>query len=191
MWSELYRDIALTTGQYLDIALWSGQYVIYNPVISFDLRCQSGIYHINNVPIKEVTFVKYLGIVIDSWKEHIKQVLSKVNAALEYASMIWAPHTNQDIQKMLQRRAARFVFNTYQNNISVTSLLNSLGWPTLETRRSYLKLNLTYKTVKESDFYFSLIILHLLLVTPVGTNTIYNTYNVLVIFTNIHFPLSN
>jgi len=28
----------------LDIALWSGLYVIYNPVVSFDLRCQSGIF---------------------------------------------------------------------------------------------------------------------------------------------------
>ena len=38
----------------LDIALWSGLYVIYNPVVSFDLRCQSGIYHINDVPIDEL-----------------------------------------------------------------------------------------------------------------------------------------
>ena len=33
-------------------------------------------YHINDVPIKEADFVKYLGVVIDSkltWKEHIKQ----------------------------------------------------------------------------------------------------------------------
>ena len=32
-------------------------------------------YHINDVPIKEADFVKYLGVVIDSkltWKEHIK-----------------------------------------------------------------------------------------------------------------------
>ena len=28
----------------LDIALWPGLYVIYNPVVSFDPRCQSGIY---------------------------------------------------------------------------------------------------------------------------------------------------
>ena len=27
----------------IDIALWLGLYVIYNPVVSFDLRCQSGI----------------------------------------------------------------------------------------------------------------------------------------------------
>jgi len=43
-------------------------------------------YHINNVPIKEVDFVKYLGVVIDSiiWKEHIKQVLSKSNTSLVF-----------------------------------------------------------------------------------------------------------
>ena len=35
-------SFALTTGRY-QIALWSGLYVIYNPVVSFDLRCQSGI----------------------------------------------------------------------------------------------------------------------------------------------------
>ena len=47
-------SFALITGRYrycpvvranLDIALWSGLYVIYNPVVSFDLRCQSGICH--------------------------------------------------------------------------------------------------------------------------------------------------
>ena len=39
----MVRAIVLNTGRYLDIALWSGKYVIYNPVVSFDLRCQSGI----------------------------------------------------------------------------------------------------------------------------------------------------
>ena len=41
----------------------------------------------NDVPIKEADFVKYLGVVIDSkltWKEHIKQVLSKSNAGLAF-----------------------------------------------------------------------------------------------------------
>ena len=44
-------------------------------------------YHINEVPIREVEFVKYLGVVIESkltWKEHVKQVLSKSNAALSF-----------------------------------------------------------------------------------------------------------
>ena len=43
MYSVEKQYIALTTGRYLDISLWSGKYVIYNPVVSFDLRCQSGI----------------------------------------------------------------------------------------------------------------------------------------------------
>ena len=31
----------------LDIALWSGLYVIYSPMVSFDLRCQSSnLYNI-------------------------------------------------------------------------------------------------------------------------------------------------
>jgi len=25
--------------------MWSGLYVVYNPVVSFDLRCQSGIHY--------------------------------------------------------------------------------------------------------------------------------------------------
>ena len=65
-----------------------------------------------------------------------------------YAASIWAPHTTQDVKKieMLQRRAVRFICNNYYRNTSVTNLsLDSLGWPSLKSRRSYLKLNLTYK----------------------------------------------
>ena len=48
-------------------------------------------YHINDVPVQEADFVKHLGVVIDSkltWKEHIKQVLSKSNASLAFYSVI-------------------------------------------------------------------------------------------------------
>jgi len=44
-------------------------------------------YHINDVPNKEVNSVKYSGVVIDSkltWKEHVKQVLSKANTAFAF-----------------------------------------------------------------------------------------------------------
>ena len=72
---------------------------------------------------------------------------TSIRPIIEYATNIWAPHTTQDINRieMLQRRAARFVCNKYNKNTSVTNLLYSLGWPSLETRRSYLKLSLTYK----------------------------------------------
>ena len=60
---------------------------------------------------------------------------------------MWAPHTAQDINRieMIQRRAARFVYHNYYPSVSVSSILKSLGWPTLQVRRNYLKLLLTYK----------------------------------------------
>ena len=50
---------ALTTGQ-IDIALWSGVYVIYNPVVSFDLRCQSGIKGVTLASVKKIVKSKEL-----------------------------------------------------------------------------------------------------------------------------------
>jgi hypothetical protein len=36
---------------------------------------------------------------------------------------------------MVQRRAARYVQNNYHNTSSVTSMIDTLGWPTLAERR--------------------------------------------------------
>ena len=82
------------------------------------------------------------------FKEHCFK--TSVLPIIEYATIVWAPHTAQDVNKieMLQRRGARFVLNEYQRNVSVTRLLNTLGWPSLETRRFYLKIILTYKVLK-------------------------------------------
>ena len=44
-------------------------------------------YHINNEPIKEVQYVKYLGITIDShmtWREHINVLSHKANTTLAF-----------------------------------------------------------------------------------------------------------
>ena len=46
---------------------------------------------------------------------------------------------------MIQRRAARFVFNNYNLTDSFTIMLQSLKWPTLEARREFLKLILMFK----------------------------------------------
>ena len=102
-----------------------------------------------------------------TWKKHIKITTHKANTALaflrcnlkpcslyikskcylgtvrpiiEYACTVWAPHTAQDINKieMVQRRAERFVYNKYYHSVSVSSILESLVWPTLQARRNYL-----------------------------------------------------
>ena len=82
---------------------------------------------------------------------HIKTkcYLGIVRPIIEYACTVWAPHTAQDINRieMIQRRAAQFVYhnNYYYPTVSVSSMLKSLGWPTLQARRNYFKLLLTYK----------------------------------------------
>ena len=79
-----------------------------------------------------------------------KYYLGTVRPIIEYACTVWAPHIAQDINKieMVQRRASQFVYNKYYHSVSISSILESLGWPTLQARRNYLKLLLTYKFPK-------------------------------------------
>ena len=50
---------------------------------------------------------------------------------LEYASPVWDPHTQCNINDIesVQRRAARFVSNDYSRTNSVTSMIQALNWP--------------------------------------------------------------
>ena len=45
----------------------------------------------------------------------------------------------------VQRRAARYVQNNYHNTSSVTSMIDTLGWPTLAERRLKTRLIMLYK----------------------------------------------
>ena len=56
---------------------------------------------------------------------------------LEYSCSIWDPYTHDNINKleMVQRRAARYVQNNYHTTSSVTSMIDTLGGPTLAERR--------------------------------------------------------
>jgi hypothetical protein len=106
---------------------------------------------------------KYLGLTISknlSWNNHVNNITKKANStlaflrrnirncpqrakiqayntfvrpSLEYASTVWDPHTQANINKVesIQRRVARFVTNNYDPRASVTTLLQDLNWPTL------------------------------------------------------------
>ena len=60
-----------------------------------------------------------------------------VRPQLEYAAAVWDPYTeqNQDKLEMVQRRAARYVFNDYSRYSHVTPMLQQLGWRSLMQRR--------------------------------------------------------
>ena len=79
-----------------------------------------------------------------------KSYLCYVRPIIEYSSIIWDPYIKEDIHKleMVQRRAARFVYNNHHPTDSVTNMLQSLHWLTLEIRRKFLKLILMYKILK-------------------------------------------
>ena len=47
----------------------------------------------------------------------------------------------------VQRRAARYVMNNFNSYASVSEMIATLGWPTLEQRRKTLRTIMMYKIV--------------------------------------------
>ena len=124
-------------------------------------------YFLYNNQLRMVSHAKYLGVILDSkmnFNKHITTICRKANSVLallkrnlyhcnsqirsqayflyvrpilEYASIVWAPYTKTNIEKLesVQRRAARFVVSDYDFSSSVTSILNELKWCSLEVRR--------------------------------------------------------
>ena len=133
--------------------------------------------HGHTLEVEEAS--KYLGVTISnnlSWNRHIANVAAKGNRTLgfirrnirectrpvressyltiirptlEYASMVWDPTSQAQIQSLenVQRRAARFVTIDHITRTSgcVTNMLTSLGWQTLEQRRKISRLVMMYK----------------------------------------------
>ena len=76
-----------------------------------------------------------------------------VKPVLEYAAVIWSPHTQRDINMIerSQRQAAIFVMNNFSSYASVTQALTSLNWPTLaqyrQKERAIMMLKIIYNLV--------------------------------------------
>ena len=70
-----------------------------------------------------------------------------VRPILEYASIIWDPHTDTNIHKleMVQRRSARHIMHNYTRHASVTTMLQHLDLPTLQQRRQHSKIIMLYR----------------------------------------------
>ena len=50
---------------------------------------------------------------------------------------------------MVQRHAARYALNNYDRYVSVSEMISELGWPTLESRRNFLRTIMMYKIMKK------------------------------------------
>jgi hypothetical protein len=105
--------------------------------------------HINNVTN---SCKRTLGVIRRNFKccsTEIKSrlYLSLVQPKLEYGTAAWFPYTIQETHTLdkIQRSAARLCQNDYSRDSSVTAMLSSLGWPSLDTRRKITRLSMLYK----------------------------------------------
>ena len=100
-----------------------------------------------------------------TWKSHVDTIVAKANSVkgflsrnfkhcppsvknkcyqtlirpvLEYASIIWSPYLVTLIDKIeaVKRHSVRFILNNYSRTSSVTSMMESLNLPLLDTRRT-------------------------------------------------------
>ena len=83
-----------------------------------------------------------------------KACMATVIPILEYASICWSPSCLKLKKRMeiIQNNCAKFVTNLYPKkgqyeNFSVSKILNSIGWDSLENRRNEAKLAMAYKIV--------------------------------------------
>ena len=103
----------------------------------------SGNTHINKTAQRANTTSAFLHRNIPTCPRKTKHLAytTLVHPILEYASIIWDPHTDTNIHKleMVQRRSARHIMHNYTRHASVTTMLQHLDLPTLQQRRQHSK----------------------------------------------------
>ena len=108
--------------------------------ISHDLNWNT---HIQNLTTKANRTLGFVRRNIPSKHQGIRQKAYKtlVRPKLKYGCTVWSPYTQANINKVeaVQRRAVRLVTNDYSSYSSVTQMINSLGWRSLEQRRASLR----------------------------------------------------
>lgn len=116
--------------------------------LSSDLCYNQHISRITSTANKSLGFIRR-NITTTNEKVRTLAYKSLVRPQVEYASTIWSPHTKSNIHKVeqVQRRAIRWVKNSYSPHLSVTAMQNELGWRSLEYRRLDARLIMFYKII--------------------------------------------
>lgn len=136
-------------------------------------------YVLNDTKITDVEKYKYLGVTFTnrfSWSDHIsltcsaalrklwflKRKLKKapvntkilayntfVRSKLEYAAVVWDPHTKKDIMSLerVQRKAVRFIFGKYKREDSPSLLMLRNKISSLEHRRKVSRLQFLHNII--------------------------------------------
>jgi len=105
--------------------------------------------HIEAVSNKANNTLKFIKRNVKTSNRNIKETAYKtyVRPQLEYCATIWHPWQKTLTYKIekVQRAAARYVMNDYDYESSVTNMLQTLNWQTLEHRRIQSSLIMLYK----------------------------------------------
>ena len=106
--------------------------------------------HIESIIKKGNQQLFFLKRNINSCPRHVKEIcyFTYVRPKVEYASSVWDPHLIRNINNIekIQRRAARFVTNSYNyQTTDCDTLLKTLQWTPLIERRQQFKVNNLYK----------------------------------------------
>ena len=105
--------------------------------------------HINSIWTKANKVLGFLrrNLKISSPSIKAKAYKTFVRPILEYCSSVWDPYEKQHKEKLenIQRRAARYVLNKYHRTASVTTMLDTLEWLSLEDRRKKARLSMLFK----------------------------------------------
>ena len=92
--------------------------------------------HIQNITTSASRSLGFLKRNIRSKNPELREMAYKtlVRPLVEYSSSVWSPYTLSNIARheMVQRRAARWTLSEYSPYASVTHMLQSLGWRSLE-----------------------------------------------------------
>ena len=131
------------------------QHVPSNPYLgilfSNDLKWDN---HIANITKKANSTLGFLRRNIRFFPQQCKKnaYLALVRPLLEYGCIVWAPFLEQNIKRLerIQRLSARFITGDYTTRSpgAITNMLSTLQLPTLQERRSDLRLTFLYKVVE-------------------------------------------
>ncbi|XP_071123318.1 uncharacterized protein B0403.1-like [Mytilus edulis] len=119
--------------------------------ISADLNWNTHIQQTAAKANKSLGFIRRnLKVQSQTIKERAYQTL--IRPKLEYCCTVWDPFTDENIRSLekVQRRAARYVCNRHHNTSSVSEMLDTMKWQTLQERRLRTRLIMFHTIVNEN-----------------------------------------
>ncbi len=127
--------------------------VTHHAYLWVEIDCKiNWVQHVTNIVNKGNRSSAFLRRNLGMCPKNIKcaAYFTLIRPHLEYSVCAWDPYLKGQKDKIekVQKKAARFAENNYCREAGkMTKMLDDLGWPTLETRRKYMRLVTFHKII--------------------------------------------